>query len=70
VGHFLSFHGITRLVSSLWPFLAAAYLSWFASVQVRQRRMRARIGGTSQPGEPHGTEVSAPDRTHEVQVSG
>jgi VanZ family protein len=28
-GHFLSFNGTTRLVSSLWPFIAAAYLSWF-----------------------------------------
>jgi VanZ family protein len=29
VGHFLSFNGTTRLVSSLWPFIAAAYLCWF-----------------------------------------
>lgn len=28
-GHFLSFNGTTRLVSNLWPFIAAAYLSWF-----------------------------------------
>jgi len=27
--HFLSFNGTTRLVSSLWPFLAAGYLSWW-----------------------------------------
>jgi VanZ family protein len=33
VGHFLSFNGTTRLVSSLWPFIAAAYLSWFGWLQ-------------------------------------
>jgi VanZ family protein len=29
-GHFLSFNGTTRLVSSLWPFLAAGYLGCWA----------------------------------------
>jgi VanZ family protein len=38
VGHFLSFNGTTRLVSSLWPFVAAAYLSWFGWTQWAQRR--------------------------------
>lgn len=36
-GHFLSFNGTTRLVSALWPFLAAAYLlrwAWQQSVFV------------------------------------
>jgi hypothetical protein len=38
VGHFLSFNGTTRLVSSLWPFIAAAYLSWFGWLQWEQQR--------------------------------
>jgi len=33
VGHFLSFNGTTRLVSCLWPFIAAAYLCWFGWLQ-------------------------------------
>jgi hypothetical protein len=36
-GHFLSFNGTTRLISSLWPFVAAAYLSWFGWLQWRHR---------------------------------
>jgi hypothetical protein len=28
-GHFLSFNGTTRLVSMVWPFLAAGYLVWW-----------------------------------------
>ena len=28
-GHFLSFNGTTRLVSTVWPFLAAGYLVWW-----------------------------------------
>jgi hypothetical protein len=28
-GHFLSFNGTTRLVSSVWPFLAASFLIWW-----------------------------------------
>jgi hypothetical protein len=27
-GHFLSFNGLTGLVSTAWPFLAGAYLLW------------------------------------------
>jgi hypothetical protein len=27
-GHFLNFNGVTRWVSSLWPFLALPYLTW------------------------------------------
>jgi len=38
-GHFLNFNGLTRLVSSTWPFAALAYLIWFAS-----RRTRAALG--------------------------
>jgi len=41
VGHFLSFNGTTRLVSSLWPFIAAAYLSWFGWLQWEQQRPSA-----------------------------
>lgn len=33
-GHFLNFHGLTRFVSSLWPFAAVAYLL----VTLRKRR--------------------------------
>jgi VanZ family protein len=33
VGHFLSFNGTTRLASSLWPFIALAYLCWFGWLQ-------------------------------------
>ncbi|HYL17784.1 MAG TPA: VanZ family protein [Burkholderiales bacterium] len=29
-GHFLSFNGTTRLVSTVWPFLAASYLVWWS----------------------------------------
>lgn len=32
-GHFLSFNGTTRLVSSLWPFLAAGYLLGWSRLQ-------------------------------------
>lgn len=38
-GHFLNFNGLTRLVSSAWPFVALAYLIWLAS-----RRARAALG--------------------------
>lgn len=38
-GHFLNFNGLTRLVSSAWPFAALAYLIWLAS-----RRARAALG--------------------------
>ncbi|HSH07363.1 MAG TPA: VanZ family protein [Burkholderiales bacterium] len=38
-GHFLNFNGLTRLVSSVWPFVALAYLIWLAS-----RRARAALG--------------------------
>ena len=27
-GHFLSFNGVTKLVATLWPFLAVAYVIW------------------------------------------
>jgi VanZ family protein len=30
-GHFLNFNGLTRLVSALWSFAAAAYLIWLAA---------------------------------------
>jgi len=30
-GHFLNFNGLTRLVSSIWPFAALGYLTWLAS---------------------------------------
>lgn len=30
-GHFLNFNGLTRLVSSAWPFAALGYLTWLAS---------------------------------------
>ena len=29
-GHFLSFSGLTRLVSTLWPAIACAYLLWLS----------------------------------------
>jgi uncharacterized membrane protein len=29
-GHFLSFDGVTSLVSTLWPFLTSIYLAWWA----------------------------------------
>jgi VanZ family protein len=38
-GHFLNFNGLTRLVSSAWPFAALAYLIWLAS-----RRARGALG--------------------------
>lgn len=40
-GHFLSFSGLTRLVSTLWPAVACAYLLWLLSmpfdISVRSR---------------------------------
>lgn len=30
-GHFLNFNGLTRLVSSMWPFAALGYLTWVAA---------------------------------------
>jgi VanZ family protein len=63
VGHFLSFNGITRLVSSFWPFVAAAYLSWFASLQLQQQRRAERPGAASGGPERPGTAVSTTDRT-------
>ena len=30
-GHFLNFNGLTRLVSSTWPFAALGYLTWLAA---------------------------------------
>jgi len=38
-GHFLNFNGLTRLVSSAWPFIALGYLIWLAS-----RRARVALG--------------------------
>ena len=38
-GHFLNFNGLTRLVSSGWPFVALGYLIWLAS-----RRARIALG--------------------------
>lgn len=38
VGHFLNFHGATELVSSLWPFIALAYLSLLGARQPGLRR--------------------------------
>lgn len=37
-GHFLNFHGATQLVSSLWPFLALAYLSVLGALNPMLRR--------------------------------
>ncbi len=37
-GHFLNFHGATGLVSSLWPFLALAYLSILGALNPAMRR--------------------------------
>jgi VanZ family protein len=34
-GHFLNFNGLTRLVSSAWPFAALAYLVYLASARLR-----------------------------------
>jgi len=30
-GHFLNFNGLTRVVSSLWPFIALGYLIYLAA---------------------------------------
>jgi len=38
-GHFLNFNGLTRLVSSAWPFVGLGYLIWLAS-----RRARVALG--------------------------
>jgi hypothetical protein len=38
-GHFLNFNGLTRTVSSLWPFLVMAFLMWHAG---RVRHIRRR----------------------------
>lgn len=35
-GHFLNFNGLTRLVSSAWPFVAIAYLIFFAARRGRE----------------------------------
>ena len=35
-GHFLNFNGLTRLVSSAWPFVALAYLIFLAARRVRE----------------------------------
>jgi VanZ family protein len=32
-GHFLSFNGITQFVSSLWPLVATAYLTWWIAAR-------------------------------------
>jgi VanZ family protein len=32
-GHFLNFHGLTRLVGALWPFVVLGYLTWLASAR-------------------------------------
>ena len=45
-GHFLSFNGTTRLVSSLWPFLAVGYLAWWSW---RQPASKAPSPASSQP---------------------
>ena len=65
-GHFLSFNGTTRMVSSLWPFIAAAYLSWFSWVQSKHQAVaenpeQGRAG-------VHGTAVSAANRSKDRQV--
>lgn len=44
-GHFLSFNGTTRLVSSVWPFLAAGYLVWWG----RQVASTAHPPASSRP---------------------
>ena len=35
-GHFLNFNGLTRLVSSVWPFVATAYLIYLAARRGRE----------------------------------
>jgi peptidoglycan/LPS O-acetylase OafA/YrhL len=35
-GHFLNFHGVTRVVASLWPFLALAYLTAQGALAARR----------------------------------
>jgi hypothetical protein len=35
-GHFLNFNGLTRLVSSAWPFAALAYLVWIAAGRLKE----------------------------------
>jgi len=35
-GHFLNFNGLTRLVSSAWPYVALAYLIFLAARRPRE----------------------------------
>ncbi|MGH8765379.1 MAG: VanZ family protein [Burkholderiales bacterium] len=35
-GHFLNFNGLTRLVSTAWPFAALGYLVWIAASRLRE----------------------------------
>ena len=35
-GRFLNFNGLTRLVTSAWPFVALAYLIWLAARRPRE----------------------------------
>jgi hypothetical protein len=35
-GRFLNFNGLTRLVTSAWPFVALAYLIWLATRRPRE----------------------------------
>lgn len=39
-GHFLNFNGLTRLTSSLWPFLSLAYLTAQGALRPASRRVR------------------------------
>jgi len=41
-GHFLSFHGLTRLVSTVWPLLALCYLCAVAAILVVHARSVSR----------------------------
>jgi hypothetical protein len=36
-GHFLNFNGLTRLVSTLWPFVALGYLMFLAGTRADKR---------------------------------
>jgi hypothetical protein len=33
-GHFLSFNGLTQVISSVWPLAASAYLAWLLSLRL------------------------------------
>jgi VanZ family protein len=47
-GHFLSFNGTTRLVSMVWPFLAAGYLVWWGRRRAANASRQIRGGQLSE----------------------